>query len=48
MEFTELNQNEALDVNGGCVGVTAAILVTLFCAGFAGGIACGLHRKDRK
>lgn len=50
--FVEMSQNEMLDVNGGFgVTITAALIgggVALFSAGFLGGIAVGLNRKNRK
>ena len=46
-KFKMLTSNEIMEINGG-IALTTAILVTLFCAGFAGGIAVGLNRKNRK
>lgn len=50
--FVEMSQDEMMDVNGGFgVTITAALIaggVALFSAGFAGGIAVGLNRKNRK
>ena len=46
-KFKMLTSNEIMEINGG-IALTTAMLVTLFCAGFAGGIAVGLNRKNRK
>ena len=45
--FKMLTSNEIMEITGG-IALTTAMLVTLFCAGFAGGIAVGLNRKNRK
>lgn len=45
--FKMLTSNEIMEINGG-IALTTAMLVTLFCAGFAGGITVGLNRKNRK
>lgn len=49
--FAELSNQELLFVDGGfAVTVTAALIAlgaTCVCAGFAGGIAVGLNRKNR-
>ena len=39
---------ELYDVEGGIFGVDDAIFWTLVAAGFAGGIATGVSRKNRK
>lgn len=43
-QFENLSNSEMMDIDGG-IALTTAMLVTLFCVGFAGGIAVGLHKK---
>lgn len=46
--FKRLSMQELYDVEGGIFGVDDAIFWTLVAAGFAGGIATGVSRKNRK
>lgn len=46
--FVEMNNNELQEANGGSVTVAfIAGAVTLFCAGFAGGITVGLNKANK-
>lgn len=46
--FKRLSMQELYDVEGGIFGVDDAIFWTFVAAGFAGGIATGVSRKNRK
>lgn len=46
--FKRLSMQELYDVEGGIFGVDDAIFWTLVAAGFAGGIATEVSRKNRK
>lgn len=48
--FAELSAKEMDEIDGGFVLTAAgcACVIALFSAGFAGGIAVGLNRKNRK
>lgn len=47
-KFCVMTQEDELMVDGGIFGVDDAIFWTLVAAGFAGGIATGVSRKNRK
>ena len=47
-QLKRLSMQELYDVEGGIFGVDDAIFWTLVAAGFAGGIATGVSRKNRK
>ncbi len=47
-EFNTLTDEEIMEVEGGIFGVDDVIFWTLVGAGFAGGIATGISRKNRK
>ncbi|WP_455720511.1 hypothetical protein [Agathobacter sp.] len=46
--FMELTNENLIECDGGIFGVDDAIFWTLVAAGFAGGIATGVSRKNRK
>ena len=46
--FKRLSMQELYDVEGGIFGVDDAIFWTFVAAAFAGGIATGVSRKNRK
>jgi lactobin A/cerein 7B family class IIb bacteriocin len=49
--FCEMTDDELLATDGGIVITTAiaiATCVSLFCAGFAGGVAMGISNKNSK
>ena len=47
--FCELSNEEMQNANGGALTIAiAGCLIAIFSAGFAGGIAVGLNRKNRE